>query len=404
MQTKYDIIIAGGGMAGASLACALANEETSIALIEAIPLKLDNQPSYDDRGLSLSLSSQRILKALNIWPQIAMNASPIRHIHISDRGHFGFVRLHAESVNLDALGHVVIAREFGQALISQIENVNNVEFISPSEVVEVKHEPDHVRLTLTYGNERKKLLGRLLVVADGVHSKIRDQLGINSQIKDYGQTAIVTNVSPERPHEDTAYERFTESGPLALLPHTQQRCVVVYAVPTEKTDNYLGLSETEFLSQLQRRFGRRLGRFTKAGARKAYPLLLVKPQEQICDRIVLLGNSAHTIHPNAAQGFNLCLRDIAALAEQLIHAIRIGQDPGNRQLLDAYVAARRSDQQRVIRFTDQLADLFSNQHLAKIIVRDAGMLITDLIPAFKQRLMLQGMGIWGRQPAMVSGG
>lgn len=388
-------------MVGASLACALANEEISIALIEAVSTSTGQQPSYDDRGLALSLTSQRIFNALGLWPAIAVNANPIRHVHVSDKGRFGFVRLHADMLNLEALGYVVIARELGQALMSRVEQSDNIDFICPAQVEQINNERTGVRLTLANDTATQQLSARLLVVADGVHSRIRQQLGIETRSKHYGQTAIVSNITPEHAHEDTAYERFTNSGPLAVLPHSQQRCVVVQCVHSEQTNDYLGLDDEAFLQRLQERFGRRLGRFSKLGKRTAYPLLLIEPQEQVRDRIVLLGNSAHAIHPNGAQGFNLCLRDIAVLSEYLLAAVHAGDDPGNRSLLDAYVASRLPDQQRVIRLSDRLATLFSSQQPALIAARNIGMLLTDLVPPIKRRVIQQGIGFWGRQAAML---
>lgn len=398
---SYDIVIVGGGMVGASLACALANEDVSIALIEAVSISTGQQPSYDDRGLALSLASQKIFNAFGLWPDIAVNANPIKHVHVSDKGRFGFVRLHADMLNLEALGYVVIARELGQALMSRVEQSDNIDFICPASVEQINHERTSVQLTLSNNDETQAISTRLLVVADGAHSRIRQQLGIETRSKHYGQTAIVSNITPEHAHEDTAYERFTESGPLAVLPHSQQRCVVVHSVHSEQVNDCMELDDEAFLQRLQERFGRRLGRFSKLGKRTAYPLLLIEPQEQVRDRIVLLGNSAHAIHPNGAQGFNLCLRDIAVLSEHLLAAIHAGDDPGNRSLLDAYVASRLPDQQRVIRLSDRLATVFSSQQSAFIAARNIGMLLTDLVPPLKRCVIQQGIGFWGRQATML---
>lgn len=402
-NNHYDIIIVGGGMVGASLACSMINQNVRIALIEAVTLKANDQPSYDDRGLALSLSSHRILQNLDVWSHVVVNANAIKHIHISDRGHFGFVRLHASDLNLDALGHVVIARELGQALMLKIEQASNIDFICPANVSDIKIEYDDVTVSLAGKAQIEKLSGKLLVVADGSDSKIRQQLGIATLVKDYHQTAIVTNVTPERPHEDTAYERFTETGPIALLPLNGQRCVLVYTVPTDEAEAHLDFEMNVFLDRLWQRFGRRLGRFSKIGALKSYPLKLIESQEQVLSRVVLLGNSAHTIHPNGAQGFNLCLRDVAALSEHLIMAINNGYDFGDKKILENYYSSREQDQKQVMQFSDRLAGLFYNQQISKIILRNSAMLITDIFPSVKREFIRQAMGIRGKQPAMVSG-
>lgn len=390
-------------MVGASLACALMHEEIRLAVIESVPLKAAHQPSYDDRGLALSLASRRILQAIDVWDKVVINANPIDHVHVSDRGCFGMVRLDAGVLNLDALGHVIIARELGQALFSRIEAAGQVDFICPAEVTAVQLRQDVVDITLTKNKETNKLSSRLLVVADGTHSKIRQQLGIETRTKDYQQTAIVTNVTTEIPHRNTAYERFTEHGPLALLPLREERCALIYTVPTQEAEAVLNLDDEAFLQRIQLWFGKRLGHFQKTGKRRSYPLSLVASEEQIRDRMVLLGNSAHTIHPNGAQGFNLCLRDAAALAEQLSPALRAGNDPGDGELLQAYLASRQADQERVVAFSDRLARLFYNKRLTTTVLRNTGMLITDLVPVIKRDFILQATGIWGRQPAMVRG-
>ncbi len=390
-------------MVGASLACALSNTDLQIALVEAIPLTTDHQPSYDERGLSLSLSSQRILQALGVWQQVQANANPIKRVHVSDRGYFGKVRMDASSMGLDALGHVVIARELGTALVSQLKQIANVDIICPAEVSQVQQQPDRITLSLSVEKIKQELSCKLLVVADGTHSGIRDQLGIKTAITDYQQTAIVSNVTPQLSHRDTAYERFTESGPLALLPLQHNRCVVVFAVPTSEAEAYLQLDNEQYLQEIESRFGRRLGRLEKLGERSCYPLVQLQAQQQMEGRAVLLGNSAHTIHPNGAQGFNLCLRDVAGLAEQLIKAQRNGEDPGARPLLDAFLLSRQDDQKRVSRMSHDLTRWFYNSHFAKAAIRNSAMTLIDLCPHARAELMRRGMGIFGRQPALVRG-
>lgn len=401
MQTDYDVAIVGGGMVGASLACALSGTPLRVALIEAVTAESDQQPSYDDRGLSLSLASHRILAGLSLWPSLAPAATPIEHIHISDRGRFGFVRLHAKDLGLPALGYVVLARELGRALLQGVNDAPNVEFLCPARVVAAQPGANSVQLQLQDDCPVGSLDCRLLVVADGTRSPLRDTLGMAVSGRDFHQTAIVATVTPQRSHDNWAFERFTDTGPLALLPLGDGLCVLVHAVPTAQARDWLELDDEDFLTGVQARLGRRLGRLLKVGSRKSYPLLRKEARDQIQGRVLLLGNAAHTLHPNGAQGFNLGLRDVAGLAEHLTAAGMT--DPGSGQLLQDYADSRRADQRRTGRFTDGLAALFYNNNPAKVVLRDAGMLLTDLLPGLKKEIMRLGMGVAGRQPGLVRG-
>ena len=388
-------------MIGASLACALADKHASVAVIEAVSPSDDVQPSYDERSLALSLSSQRILSKLGIWPQLAASTSPIKHIHVSDRGHFGFVRMRAEMMRLEALGYVVLAQELGRALLSRIQTAENTDLFCPARTGAIELGRNAVKVEIIGEESAKQIRGKLLVVADGTHSRIPSQLAIQSHVKDYGQTAIVANIAPERPHEDTAYERFTDSGPFALLPLAENRCVAIYTVRTEEAQAFLRLDDAAFLDRAEKRFGKRLGRFTRVGARKSYVLLQAALQEQSRARLVLLGNAAHTIHPNGAQGFNLGLRDVAGLLDQLLPAIDKGMDAGTAHILAGYLQSRLADQKRIMRFADGLPRLFYNHNPGKIAARNIGMLITELVPGLKRNIMRKMMGLSGVQPTFV---
>jgi len=399
----YDIIIAGGGLVGASLACALSNENVRIAVIEPVTPGMAVQPSYDDRGLALSYSTIQILDCLGIWQSIKKNANPIRRVHVSNRKHFGFVHLHADMMQVAALGYVVIARDLGQGLLKKINEAKNIDVLCPANVEGINVLSELAEVTINKNNKTKTIKSKLVVAADGTQSKLRDLLRIEAKVRDYQQTAIVTNITPSQPHQDTAYERFTTTGPLALLPLTKQRCAVVFTVNSQNADQFLEMEDEKFLQALQSRFGRRLGKFQRIGARKSYPIKQVNVNEQVMDRVVVLGNAAHTLHPNGAQGFNLGLRDVAGLAEILVPAIRAENDPGDRILLDNYLALRAQDQKNVIQFTEGLASLFYNELPHKIITRNLGMLFTNMIPPLKRSLMRRAMGLHGKQPALVRG-
>jgi 2-octaprenyl-6-methoxyphenol hydroxylase len=403
MVTEYDIIIVGGGLTGAGLARCLAGQALRVAVVEAVPIQSDRQPSYDEKGLALSLSSQRILHTLGLWQRLRGELVPIEHIHVSDRGHFGFVRLHAEEMGLPALGYVVTARRLGAALLEDIEASENVDFLCPAQVTEINKETDRISVHVDRAGGTETLSGKLLVIAEGTRSGLREKAGIKLYTKDYQQTAILCNVTPARPHRNTAYERFTDSGPVALLPLPEQRCAVVLTVHAAEADQFLAVPEEEFLSRLEERFGKRLGRFTRLGQRKSYPIVLMKTEDQIRERTVFLGNTVHTIHPNGAQGFNLCLRDAAGLAETLVDAVGEGRDPGEAPVLENYVHARRLDQRRVIGLSDGLAGLFYPSGVARICARNLAMLIMDLVPPVKKEFIRQATGLRGRQPRLVRG-
>jgi 2-polyprenyl-6-methoxyphenol 4-hydroxylase len=400
---EFDVIIVGGGMTGASLAIALSAANIRIALVEAVPADAEVQPSYDDRGLALSLSSQRIYQGLQIWEAIRSAANPIEHVHISDQHHFGFVRLHARDLRVPALGYVVPARELGQVLMHQVGAARNIEFICPASVTSAVTGPERVKVTLAQKEQHRTITARLLVAADGAFSRVRELLGIPAVTRDYDQIAIAANVTPGKPHGNTAYERFTAEGPLALLPLSSHRCSVIFTVRKEEAAYYLGMNDAEFLRALQSRFGRRLGTFSRIGARRPYPLQSVIAGEQVRERVAILGNAAHTIHPNGAQGFNLCLRDVAGLVEVLVPALCQDSDPGRLSLLQGYCNSRAPDQRRVTCFADGLTRWFYNELPYKVLARNIGMFFLDVFPPCKQTFLRMGTGFCGRQPALVRG-
>lgn len=401
MNSEYDIIIIGGGLVGASLACALAASRARIAVVEAVSPRATAQPSYDDRALALSASSKNILDSIKVWPALSPYVCPIRCIHVSDRGHFGFVRLHAHDIDADELGYVITARELGRALSTVITGCTNIHFYCPAKTEEVNVETDLISLKLISEGKSLTLKSRLLVAADGARSDTCRQLGIPVRNKDYGQTAIIANISTQKPHDHVAYERFTDSGPLALLPLPDQRCKMVFTVRSCDADFYMRMGDAEFMKTAQARFGRRLGKFTRVGHRSSYPLMLLEAERQLGERTVLLGNAAHTIHPNGAQGLNLCLRDVTALATILVPALENHADPGDPLLLAKYLSDRFEDQRRIIRFTDGLASLFCNQQPLKVLARNGGMIMMDLFPALKHKLLSFTMGISSNKAALA---
>lgn len=403
MSTDYDILIAGGGMVGASLARALAPTGLRVAVVEAVDRSAGRQPSYDDRVIALAWGSRRILEGIGCWDTLRDEAEPIQRIHISDRGHFGFARLDCRDSGVPAVGYVAVARAIGRALLQGVDGQPGLDWICPARITDFHAEPEHMRITLDEAGTVRALSARLLVAADGGDSPIRRRLDIPLQHWQYAHTAVIANITPGVPHENRAYERFTDSGPLAMLPMSEGRCSLVWTQRDADVDQVMAWDDEEFLRRLQARFGYRLGRLQRVGARAAYPLHLLRAKEMSRDRLLLIGNAAHTLHPVAGQGFNLGLRDVAVLAEVLSEARRQGEDPGSPEVLDRYVADRASDQRNLALITDFLARLFTNPLAPVRLLRNLGLLGLDLAPPLKQAVTHQFMGLRGRQPRLTRG-
>ena len=239
------------------------------------------------------------------------------------------------------------------------------------------------------------------MAADGDKSFIRQLLDIPTEREEYGQSAVIANVTPSKNHQGIAYERFTDSGPLALLPLSENRCSLVWTVRSEQADEVMALSDEAFLAQLQSRFGFRLGRFEHVGRRQVYPLALVQAKEHVVNRVALIGNAAHALHPVAGQGFNLGIRDIAVLAQVVVDAAQAGKDFGHLEVLREYETWRARDHKEVITFTDALARLFANNSPPLACARNVGLLALDMLPAAKSMLARRTMGLAGRQPRLT---
>ncbi|MDX1492169.1 MAG: 2-octaprenyl-6-methoxyphenyl hydroxylase [Pseudohongiellaceae bacterium] len=403
IKPLYDVVVVGGGLVGASFACALAKQssELSILVIEAVE-HLASSTSFDARSTALSYGSRRIYSQLGLWDGLAEAVTPIKKIHVSDRGHFGAVRLNHEELGVDALGYVAENHDLGRVLNQALEDSNTIEFLRPARISDMQPIAAGMRLQLE-GEQlaRNEIDAALLVLADGGKSKLSQKLGIHSQTKPYGQKAIISNIAFENPHNNIAYERFTDSGPLAVLPlatlEGENRAALIWTVPEQQADETLALSDEAFLHALQQRFGHRLGRLEKVGARFAYPLSLTVAQEQVRPGLVLLGNVAHTLHPVAGQGLNLALRDSQCLAELLAAANAQGKALGDMAVLQNYVNAQERDQAHTIDFSHYMTALFSSSQPALVWARKLGLFSVDLIPPLKQEFAKVAMGLGDRR-------
>ena len=414
MKFDYDILIIGGGMAGASLAVALQGLPLSVGLVEAVPYETQRQPAFDARAIALADGSHRIFQALDLWPaMVERGATAIRHIHVSDRGSFGSARLAADEEGVAALGYVVEGRVIGAALTEAVAQLPNVELLCPAQLTALTVEADAVEAALTVDGTPRPVRARLLVAADGVHSTVRERVGARSWGMGYGQTAVIATVATDRAHGNVAYERFTDTGPLALLPcdpprdgeqETRgHRWSLVWTVRDREVEEMLGLDDDEFLRRLQQRFGYRAGRFLRSSERHAYPLVFDFVRRAAQPRVAFVGNAAHAIHPVGGQGFNLGLRDVAALAEVIAAAHADGVDIGTMTALQPYVAWRRPDYLRVAAFTDGLVRLFSNRLPPLRLLRNLGLLGMDILPAAKHLFARQAMGLTGKLPRLACG-
>jgi 2-octaprenyl-6-methoxyphenol hydroxylase len=403
--SHYDVAIIGGGLVVASLACALEPLGLRTALVEAVEFRAASQPSYDDRTLALSASSCRILEGLGVWPQLRDNATAIREIHVRELKRPGRVVMDPAELGLDRFGHVVEARVFGAAMLETLQGLENIDFICPATVGEIELTDEGARIGFDENGSDRSLSASLLVGADGANSFVRESLGIEAERHDYGQTAVICNITPEEEHRGRAFECFTPTGPMAVMPHVEGRCGLIWCVASEDADDLLNLPEAEFLARAERRFDGPLGRFVKLGRRSSYPLKLVRALEDIRPSAVILGNAAHAIHPIGAQGFNLGLRDAAVLAELLAEEVR-GKGAGNIGSLDVlrrYSEWRAPDQSGTIAYSDGLARMFSNTRPISSLLRTTGLLAHAFVPPLRRQLAIRAMGYRGRIPRLAMG-
>ncbi|MDH5777122.1 MAG: 2-octaprenyl-6-methoxyphenyl hydroxylase [Gammaproteobacteria bacterium] len=408
-KTDYDIVIVGGGLVGASLACALGDQDLRIAVVEAFAFDAPDQPSFDARTVALAEASQVIFETLGLWDEIEqLGVTPIQNIHISDRSHSGLTHLDSKEQGVDALGYVVEMRILGKILGQRMSTLDNVDYLCPATLEDVRFSDQHASLRIVQDQQEQEITTRLVVAADGGKSIVRQQAGVQSWQTSYGQTAVIANVATDQPHNNIAYERFTDTGPMALLPTTHpdtpdSMYALVWTVKEAKRDELLALDDAEFLQRLQQRFGVRAGRFVKASKRHAYPLSMSLAKEHVRHRLAFIGNAAHTMHPVAGQGFNLGLRDVASLAQVIVDGTQKNTDIGDLQLLQTYAKWRRKDHIQSMGFTDGLVRVFSSRFPPLMLARNVGLLALDVLPGLKHRVARQAMGYVGKMSRLARG-
>ena len=392
-MSRVNLAIIGGGLVGASLALALQAGAKArgwkIVLIEPFAPGDSYQPSYDARSSALSFGARQIFQRLGVWQSISPRAEPIKQIHVSDRGRFATARLSAMEEGVPALGYVVENAWLGQCLWQALDQ-EVISWRCPAEVSHLQPLEEGYRLTL---GDETQLDCDLAILADGGRSGLREQLGIGVRKRPYHQSALIANITPSEAHHGMAFERFTDEGPMALLPLPDNRCALVWTRLGMDAQRLAELDERSFLTELQGVFGYRLGTLRQVGARHLYPLSLVEAEEQVRANLVVLGNAAHSLHPIAGQGFNLSLRDAQALAEALLASTA---PLGDLATLQAYQARQRLDQQLTVGFSDQVTRLFGNAQPLVALGRNIGLLGLDLLPPAKRWFARQAMGLGTR--------
>lgn len=384
---------------GASLAIALDRQGLDVGLVEAAPA--GQMPVvFDQRNLSFAAATVNALGALGIMARLRAPTGPIRRIHISRQGDFGRVRLDAADYAREAFGQVVVARDFGEALEAGLQDLRRLTRYRPARFTGLGETEDGHRIVrIATGDQERALRARLVVAADGTHSSVREALGIAADTHDYGQTLFVARVRAERAPDGTAYERFREDGPTALLPRGDRHWGIVHGVPRAQAEAIAALDEAAWLQRLQQHVGWRIGRLLESGERSAYPMTRVVAQRLVGERAVLLGNAAQTIHPIGAQGFNLGLRDALTLAEEIARA----GDPGDPAALAQYAARRQEDRERTLSFSDGLARLTSNPSPLLRPLRSLGLAAVDANASLQAFLVGGAMGLRGDVPALCRG-
>lgn len=399
---QQEVIIVGGGMVGLSLALMLSKANIQVKLLEAI-----KYPDYDDENLAayhstfdarnsaLSRRTVQIYQELGLWNALQEHATPILEVNITEQGSFGKARLKAAQEKVESFGQVIENAWLGRVLLAEVKKQSLIELIDGVQVTSLTQDDDFAYIEAQRDQKKIELQTKLVIAADGRDSFCRKALGIGASEYDYDQVAIVTTVQTSKPHEHVGFERFSHLGPLALLPLPgEYRRSVVWPVKKGTEGEWLGEeNDQHFLDALQETYGDRAGKFQKTGKRFSFALSQVLAEKQAIGRVVLMGNAAHTIHPVAGQGFNLCMRDAHVLVRYLSEQLEKNADLGEKAVLQAYEKARLKDQQRVIKFCDSVVRGFSNQNPFLKVIRNTGLMAFENIPGIKPLVANYAMGL-----------
>lgn len=395
-----DVLISGGGVVGMTLAYALAEHGISVSIVDAIDIEASLGDEFDGRSYAISYAPYVMLKTIGLWDKIGHSAQPIDEIHVTDGESPVFLHFDEKELGDGPLGQMVEVRHIRAGLFDAIKEHKNVTLYAPDKIVSTENNAGHVDVKLESG---VTIHAQLLIGAEGRKSNLRAQNDIKVRNWDYKQTGIVTTVEHELPHQGIAHEKFYPSGPFAILPLQGNRSSIVWCEPPDRAETIMSLNEAGFNAELKKKFGDFLGDVKSIGLRWSYPLSMQLADDYTAERFCLIGDAVHGIHPIAGQGFNLGLRDIAALTEVLVEGKRIGADLGSELVLERYVHWRRTDNNVLALGMDGLTRLFSNDNPVITFARRAGIAAVEELPEVKKFFMRHARGTVGKLPKLLQG-
>ena len=399
-MTDFEVIVGGGGMVGLTLAAALGGAGVSVAVVDRRPASAMREPAFDGRVSAIAHGSRTVLAAVGVWDALAGDAEPIREIRVSDGASPLHLHYDSREVEADALGYIVENRHIRQALLRRIEALGCATLVDGASIGRHERGPIEARVWLDDGRE---LAARLLIATDGRASPLRRAAGLGAVEWRYDQTGIVCTVAHERAHRGIAQERFLPAGPFAILPMTGNRSSIVWTERSDIASRILALDRDSFAGELAWRFTDYLGALGIEGPVFSYPLALTLAERYTANRLAVAGDAAHAIHPIAGQGFNLGIRDAAALAETIVDAVRLGIDTGSVAALARYARWRRADNFAMLAATDGLNRLFSNDIAPIALGRRLGLAAVNRVPGLKRLFMRHAMGELGERPRLARG-
>ncbi len=398
--TRSDVIISGGGMVGMTLALALGRAGLDVAVLDRQMLDLTMDPAFDGRASAIAYAGVRLFQGIGLWPHLEEHAEPITDIRVSDKDSLLYLHFDHEELGDGPLGMMLENRHIRVGLAQAVADTPNVAIHAPDEIASLERESSGVTARLRSG---RILKAPLIVAAEGRQSAVRDAAGIRIYRWEYEQSGIVATIHHERPHMGIAHERFLPAGPFAILPLTGNRSSIVWTEPTERARTIMGLNQRGFDAEMAKRFGSFLGATYSEGPRWSYPLSAHLADRFTDRRLAVIGDAAHGIHPIAGQGLNLGLKDVAALAEILVDAARLGRDLGSDDLLAEYARWRRFDAVVLTAVTDSLNRLFSNDLTPLRLARSLGLGIVHRMPRAKRLFMSHARGTLGSLPRLLRG-